>query len=92
MSGRRRWYWDKGEQSWVERKLPGLTPVLAPAVRSDYAPYDCPITGQVIEGRRAHRENLARHGCRLLEAGESRDCGKRVEASYNEALSRILDG
>lgn len=51
----------------------------APAVRGDYPPYTCPITGQVIEGRRAHQENLARHGCRVLESGEVEQA-RRVRA------------
>ena len=44
--------------------------ISAPAVRGDYEAYDCPITGKRIEGRRAHEENLRRHGCRVLESGE----------------------
>jgi putative FmdB family regulatory protein len=43
----------------------------APIVRGDIAAYDCPITGKRIEGRRQHEENLKRHGCRVLESGES---------------------
>lgn len=43
----------------------------APAVRGDYAGYECPVTGIWIEGRRAHEENLKKHGCRVLESGET---------------------
>lgn len=45
--------------------------VTAPMVRGDYPPYQCPITGNWIEGRRAHEENLQKHGCRVLEEGET---------------------
>ena len=44
--------------------------ICAPAVVSDYSGYSCPITGDWIEGRRAHEQNLAKHGKRLLEPGE----------------------
>lgn len=44
--------------------------ISAPAVRGDYEAYNCPITGKRIEGRKAHEENLRRHGCRVLETGE----------------------
>ena len=56
----------------------------APAVRGDYAGYSCPVTGQWIEGRRAHEENLARHGCRVLEPGETESARKRHAASEAE--------
>lgn len=44
----------------------------APAVRGDYQGYACPVTGVWVEGRRAHEENLKKHGCRVLEPGETR--------------------
>jgi putative FmdB family regulatory protein len=47
--------------------------ICAPAVRGDYPPYSCPITGVIIEGRRAHEENLKKHGCRVYEPGEMAD-------------------
>lgn len=54
--------------------------VCAPAVRGDYAPYNCPVTGKPIEGRRAHEENLKRHGCRILEPGEVSESSRRRAA------------
>lgn len=45
----------------------------APMVRPDYPGYSCPITGDWIEGRRAHEENLKKHGCRVYEPGELSD-------------------
>lgn len=47
--------------------------VVAPMIRPDYAAYDCPITGERIEGRAAHEANLRKHGCRVLEEGESQE-------------------
>lgn len=43
----------------------------APMVKDDFAGYSCPVTGKWIEGRRAHEENLKRHGARVLEPGET---------------------
>jgi hypothetical protein len=57
----------------------------APAVRGDYEPYTCPISGTVISGRRAHEENLARHGCRVLEPGET----SSVVSSRKAAEARL---
>lgn len=69
----------------------------APRVRGDYPGYSCPITGTWIEGRRAHEENLARHGCRVLETGEREHAErvrqkeeKRFEDSLDETVERVL--
>lgn len=42
--------------------------VCAPNVVPDTPAYRSPITGEVIEGRRARREDLKKHGC--VEAGD----------------------
>lgn len=62
----------------------------APMVVADYAPYSCPITGRPVEGRRAHTENLKKHGCRLLEPGES-DQVRRNRASFEKKLDREVE-
>jgi len=36
------------------------------------------VTGKWIEGRKAHEENLKRHGCRVLEPGEAESSRRRV--------------
>lgn len=64
--------------------------VCAPAIRPDYAGYQCPITDKWIEGRRAHEENLARHGCRVLEPGETSEFQRR-RADDDTALDRSVD-
>lgn len=51
----------------------------APAIAGDFQAYNCPITGDRIEGRRAHEKNLEKHGCRVLEPGESEQFKKRQE-------------
>ena len=62
-----------------------------PMVASDYEGYECPVTGRPVEGRAAHRENLKRTGCRLLEKGESREAPKRYEERKSESIDRILN-
>ena len=52
-------------QATMERQL------AAPAVIGDYAGYACPISNKWVEGRRAHEENLKKHGCRVYEGGET---------------------
>lgn len=54
-----------------ERKLS------AARVVSDAAGYQCPVTGKWVEGNKAHRENLARQNCRLLEPGETEQVTRR---------------
>ena len=66
----------------------------APAVRGDYAGYNCPVTGQWIEGRRAHEENLRRHGCRVLEPGETesaRAAHARSEAEFDRQIEQTAE-
>lgn len=41
-----------------------------PYVRGDLKPYVSPVTGKVIEGRAARREDLARSGCREVDPSE----------------------
>ena len=62
----------------------------APMVKGDYPGYSCPITGKWIEGRRAHEENLKKHGCRVLEAGET-ESAKRTWAAEDAALETAVE-
>lgn len=72
---------------------PTYKAVTAAAVVADYPGYNCPVTGNWIEGKRAHEENLARHGCRILEPGETDRVDKlRAEedkASYQETEALV---
>lgn len=52
-------------------------------VRGDYEPYQCPVTGVEISGRRAHRENLERHGCHLNEPGV-KEAAERVRSDRHK--------
>lgn len=53
-----------------------------PMVAPDYPPYECPITGRLISGRREHIENLKRTGCRLKEPGETEEYMRRKASGY----------
>lgn len=64
--------------------------VLTPArLNVDYPGYSCPVTGKWVEGRKAHRENLARTGCRILEPGEH-ETNMRRKREAEEALDREI--
>lgn len=58
---------------------------------SDYQGYTCPVTGTWIEGRAAHRENLKRHGCRILEKGEKEEARNTRERELERAIERTAD-
>ena len=66
----------------------------APVILGDYAGYNCPVTGQWIEGRRAHEDNLRRHGCRVLEPGETesaRAAHARSEAEFDRQIEQTAE-
>lgn len=60
-------------------------------VSSDYEAYECPKTGRMIEGRAAHRENLKRTGCRVYEAGETREILETRERDFNDACESAAE-
>lgn len=67
---RQHYFWDSAKQNWVDiakRKRGSKGPILV----KDYAPYRNMLNGQMIDGRAAHREFLARTGVRNVEAGET---------------------
>lgn len=64
--------------------------IVAPAVLGDYPGYKCPVSGDWIEGRKAHNENLARTGCRILEPGETQQAVRRA-ASVDQELEAKID-
>ena len=68
--------------------------IVAPFISPDYAPYDCPITGKRIEGRKEHEANLAAHGCRVLEPGETQEAQRRAaadEATFDKNLDNTVE-
>ena len=53
--------------------------VVMPQIRGDLPAYKSPITGEVIEGRSARREDLKKHGCREVDPSEKPFDGYRTE-------------
>lgn len=64
--------------------------IQAPMVIADAKPYICPVTNKLIEGRKAHEENLKRTGCRVLEKGESEEFRRRKQKE-EENFDREID-
>jgi hypothetical protein len=60
---RERYIMRDGELVEVNANAPRARRPVAPAILGDLRPYRSVITGEVIEGRRAHREHLKVHGC-----------------------------
>jgi len=64
------------------------------SLQADYEPYHCPITGNVISGRRAHRENLRKHNCRVFETGERENLIRTkaaAEAAFDKAIETTVE-
>ena len=72
-------------------KAPAQRIVDKARVAPDYAPYNCPITGELIVGRRQHEENLKKHGCRVYEPGEFEDHKRYRAQQEEEALEKLAD-
>lgn len=94
---RQTYVWDREQGRLVEaaffyanRPRTKRSDLPTPQIAGDYEAYECPITGKPVEGRAAHRENLKRHGCRVLEPGEKADAKKRRQAEADAALDKIL--
>ena len=64
--------------------------VTAPMVVNDYPGYESPVTGEWIEGRRAHEEHLKRTGCRIYEPGET-DQFKNRQRAADAALDNKIE-
>jgi hypothetical protein len=64
--------------------------IVAPMIRSDYPDYNCPVTGKLISGAAAHRENLARTGSRVLEPGE-KEAAAKFRATSDASVDAVID-
>lgn len=62
------------------------SPLPMPYVRGDLPPYVSPVTGKVIEGRTARREDLARSGCREVDRSEYKPVYKNYEFCQKRRL------
>ena len=64
--------------------------ISAPFVRVNDIGYTCPITDKWIGSKQDHENNLAIHGCRLLEDGEHED-NNRKRQQANDDLDRAIE-
>lgn len=67
----------------------------SPRILGDYEAYECPVSGRMIEGRRAHKENLKATGCRVLERGEKEDNVKNAQIAAqaeDKRRDKAIDG
>jgi hypothetical protein len=63
--------------------------ISAPFVKVDNVGYTCPITNKWIGSKQEHRNNLARHDCRLLEDGEHEDNTRKRQQANIELDKKI---
>lgn len=57
-------------------------------VMSDLQPYQSMITGEIIQGRRQHREHLRQHGC--IEVGNEKLTPKKPTSPRREDIRRDI--
>ena len=62
----------------------------APMVAVSKIEYRCPITNAPITTKQQHENNLAKHGCRILETGEVEQA-KRKRVESNRELDRKIE-
>ena len=61
----------------------------APFIVGDIAPYRSMITGEVIPGRRQHREHLRQHGC--IEVGNEKLTPRTPTTARDDVKRDIAD-
>lgn len=64
--------------------------ISAPMFSVDNTGYNCPVTGEWVGSKSAHRENLAKHGCRILETGETEQA-KAARAEKDRQLDKAIE-
>jgi|TARA_R110000787_G_scaffold44813_5_gene109660 hypothetical protein len=62
-----------------------------PYISCDYKSYECPITGDIIDGKKEHLANLEKHGCRVHEKGEFEDVKKNGKKELDAELDAAID-
>jgi len=74
--------------------LPARRAISAPMFTVDHTGYSCPVTGDWIGSKAAHRENLDKHGCRVLETGETeqyKSSKAREEAEFDKKIEATVE-
>jgi len=96
---KRRYRYNRGTGRVEEIGSPGPRPD-SPQLVMDIAPYEHPITGEMVTSRRQHKELLKRHGC--IEVGNEKEAffkhGGRTDGDAERSggsratLLRVLRG
>lgn len=74
--------------------LPAYRVISAPMFTVDNVGYHCPVTDKWIGSKREHAENLAVHGCRVLETGEKEATAstrEKEEARFDKAIEETVE-
>lgn len=82
--------WDNPD-NWVQELVEHVQKSKGLHVSSDYKGYTCPVSGKWIEGRAAHRENLKRTGCRILEKGEREQNERNRRESEERSVNQLAE-
>jgi len=63
--------------------------ISTPMFTVDSVGYNCPISGRWIGSKAAHRDNLDRQGCRVLETGEHEEKAAFRKAKDDDLENRL---
>jgi hypothetical protein len=90
---RKRWIWDAQTKELVPIEDYEARPSAGFFISPDYQPYRSMATGEMVEGRAAHREHLKRNN--LVEVGDAYDKGVKpkpipVAPGLKETIARIV--
>lgn len=82
------------EPQFCSCQSPATRCISAPMFTVDSVGYTCPITGNWIGSKREHLENLAKHDCRVLEAGEkeaTEAARAKKDAEFEQAIETTVE-
>ena len=81
----------KSEAWRLDSNQPPEEPGQAAYVQSDLPEYDSPVTGEIIRGRKARREDLKRNNCRPYERGEREAAAQRVRDNERAMERKLIE-
>ena len=85
---------DFEEVQYCSCQSPARRLISAPRFSVEAVDYTCPVTGKWIGSKRAHENNLAEHGCRVLETGEkeaSMTARAVADAQFDKAIEDTVE-
>lgn len=87
MTTRTTYRWDKAIGDWVPGIARPRKPSASAQVMPDIQPYKSMVTGEMIGGRRQHRDHLRAHGC--IEVGNEFVTPKPYEPNRADIVQDI---